>query len=90
MQTELTQSLQNIELTLKFCPPSYCDNNLLVNVLPLKLAELAFTQHLDANAIQLLDVVKHYAKRSNDTQSNTWLQQAAALQNKYQKNKVSG
>ncbi len=86
VQSELTESLQNIELTLKFCPPSYCDNNLLVTALPLKLAALEFSQHHDTKGFQLLELVKHYAKRSNNTPSNIWLQQAAALQNKYQKN----
>lgn len=82
-KTELDKSLENIELTLKFCPPSYCDNNLLITVLPIKMAELEFSQQNPQRGQQMLEIVKRYAQQSNNSASNTWLQQAEELQQKY-------
>ncbi len=82
-KTELDKSLENIELTLKFCPPSYCDNNLLITVLPIKMAELEFSQQNPQRGQQMLEIVKRYAQQSNHSASNTWLQQAEELQQKH-------
>ncbi len=82
-KTELDKLLENIELTLKFCPPSYCDNNLLITVLPIKMAELEFSQQKPQRGQQMLEIVKRYAQQSNNSASNTWLQQAEELQQKY-------
>ena len=82
-KTELDKSLENIELTLKFCPPSYCDNTMMITVLPLKLAELEFDQQNFPRAQQLLDIVERYAQQSNNENNNSWLQQVRSLQEKH-------
>jgi hypothetical protein len=79
-KTELDKSMENIELTLKFCPPSYCDNTMMITVLPLKLAELEFAQKNFLRAQQLLDIVERNAQQSTNATNNTWLQQVRSIQ----------
>ncbi|MDZ7901947.1 MAG: hypothetical protein U5L01_05125 [Rheinheimera sp.] len=80
---QLNQALTNVELRLKLCPPTYCANNMLITVLPLKLAQIELAEKNIAAARPMLRLVEDYAVKSNNSQSNIWLQQVRALKQQH-------
>lgn len=80
---QLNQALANVELRLKLCPPTYCANNMLITVLPLKLAQIELAEKNIAAARPMLRLVEDYAVKSNNSQSNIWLQQVRALKQQH-------
>ncbi len=83
VKPQLNQALANVESQLKRCPPTYCANTLLITVLPLKLAQLELAENNLAAARPLLQLVEDYAVKSNNSQSNSWLQQVRFLKQQH-------